>query len=131
MSNLKLTPEVYLALIEKLMKNKDEERELALDRYRKADEMMDTAEEFALMGRNTASFLKMASDCTNDMAGMTDKLKGIIFKDDEVGAASIEFGDAKKKQLIESIKQIKTEDLEGDDMDMSSPNQTEDPKEDY
>ena len=124
MADLKLTSEAHLAMMNMLIKKKDEERELSLDRYRKADELMETAEEFALLGRNAASFLKMASDNTNDMHSMLDKLKSIIFKEDEMGATAIEFGDAKKKQIIESMKQIDIKDLEDDDMDMTPPSTT-------
>lgn len=124
MADLKLTSDAYLAMMNMLMKKKDEERELALDRYRKADELMETAEEFALMGRNTAAFLKLASDSTNDMHTMLDKLRAIIFKEDE-GAGGLtagEFGDEKKAQIIESMKQIDLKDLEEDDgMGMNPP----------
>src|ERR1039458_1189776 len=102
-NKLDLSQDYYLKLIEKILKNKDEDRELALDRYRKSDEQMETPEQFALMGRNSAAFLKLASDSTNDVAEIAKELKTLIFKDDSVAGGTSGFDDNSKKAIIDKI----------------------------
>lgn len=79
---VKIDENSYLMLINKVLKNKDEERDLALDRYRKADEAITTNDHFMLLGKNAAAFLQIASSATNDLASLAKEIKSIVFKDD-------------------------------------------------
>lgn len=82
---IKLTEESYLNLLNKIMKNKEEERDLALDRYRKVDESIESNEHFVVMGKNAVAFLRLASDTTNDLINLSKDVKSIVFKDAEKG----------------------------------------------
>jgi hypothetical protein len=83
MKEIKIDENSYLMLLNKILKNKGEERDLALDRYRKADEAMETNDHFMLVGKNAVSFLRLASDTTNDLASLAKEIKSIVFKDNE------------------------------------------------
>lgn len=89
---IKIDESSYLMLINKILKNKEEERELALDRYRKADESISTNDHFMLLGKNAAAFLQLASSATNDLASLAKEIKSIVFKDDPNANANAAIG---------------------------------------
>jgi len=123
-----LSQDFYLSLISKVLENKKEEREIYLDRYRRADEDMDSAEQFVLMGKNAVAFLKGASDTTNDMAKVASEIKSIIFKDDSSPSVEVNFNDATRKEIIDSVRNMKKEkdipevDTEEDSTDLEPDN---------
>lgn len=98
------TRELYENLMSEVYKYKLEEREMALDRYRRADEQMDTAEAFILMGKNAISFLKQAAESSDGIEKLAKEIKSIVYKDDEAasgGAGS--FNDADKRMIIDAM----------------------------
>jgi hypothetical protein len=100
---IELSKDGYLKLINKVFENKLEERELSLDRYRQADEQMDSTEAFALIGKNAVSFLALASTATNDIAAIAKEIKGLIFKDSDVPEAKVSFSGDWKEQVSEFL----------------------------
>lgn len=100
------TRELYEQLLSKAFQYKLEERDMALDRYRRADEQMDTAESFILMGKNAISFLKAASDSSDAIANMAKEIKSIVYKDaGNDSNVNMSFGDMDKKFIIDAIKE--------------------------
>lgn len=83
MKDIKIDENSYLMLLNRVLKNKEEERELALDRYRKADESIQSNDHFMLLGKNAVAYLRLASDTTNDLANLAKEIKSIIFKESE------------------------------------------------
>lgn len=107
---IKIDENSYLMLLNKVLKNKEEERDLALDRYRKADENMQTNDHFMLLGKNAATFLRQASDATNDLANLAKEIKSIIFKESENPAAGgIGQTDAQMRAIIDLVKESETD----------------------
>jgi hypothetical protein len=106
---IKLTEQSYLDLLNKILKNKEEERDLALDRYRKVDESMESNEHFVVMGKNAVAFLRLASDNTNDLMNLSKDIKSIIFKDAEKGlmGPGNAVNDDMMKKMIDSIESEK------------------------
>lgn len=103
---VKVDEDSYLMLINKILKNKDEERELALDRYRKADESIQSNDHFMLLGKNAAAFLQLASSATNDMANLAKEIKSIVYKDNAVDAnVNIVAGGANLRAIIDLAKE--------------------------
>ncbi len=100
-----ISKDYYLVLMEQVLKNKQEERELALDRYRKVDDQMETAEQFVLMGKNAATFLNLASISTNDMATLAKEIKSIVYKDETTGDVSINLSDGWKEAIQEKVEE--------------------------
>lgn len=103
---LEISKDGYLNLIKKVFENKLEERELALDRYRKADEQMESAEQFMLMGKNAVSFLNLASVSTNDLAALAKEIKGIVYKDELGGDINLNLSDDWKDAISERIDEV-------------------------
>ena len=119
---IKVDENSYLMLINKIFKNKEEERDLALDRYRKADESITTNDHFMLLGKNSSIFLRQASDITNDMANLAKEIKSIVFKENDANAPGTSgVGDDQMKAIIDLVKEeeagIKPEDnIDSDDI---------------
>lgn len=103
--DIKMNEESYLTLLNKVLTNKEEERELALDRYRKADEKMETNDHFVVMGKNAVSYLRLASDTTNDMFSVAKEIKSVIYKDDTQAGTAMAINDQTMKMVIDQIKQ--------------------------
>lgn len=108
--NMNPTRELYESLMSDVYKYKVEEREMALDRYRRADEQMDTAEAFILMGKNAISFLKQASDSSDGIEKLAKEIKSIVYKEDANVGVSASFNDADKKKIIEIMEAEEAQD---------------------
>jgi hypothetical protein len=102
---IEITKDGYLKLLTKVYENKLEERELALDRYRKADEQMETAEQFVLMSKGAVSFLNLASISSNDMASIAKEIKSIVYKNELGSNDSQELNDNWKDAISNSIEE--------------------------
>ena len=112
---IKMNEDSYLMLLNKVLTNKEEERELALDRYRKADEKMETNDHFVVMGKNAVSYLRLASDTTNDMFNVAKEIKGVIYKDDSQAGSTLAINDETMKMVIDQIKQSEDAEFGNDD----------------
>jgi len=102
---IKMNEDSYLMLLNKVLTNKEEERELALDRYRKADEKMETNDHFVVMGKNAVSYLRLASDTTNDMFSVAKEIKSVIYKDDTQAGSTMAINDQTMKMIVDQIKE--------------------------
>ena len=112
---IKMNEDSYLMLLNKVLTNKEEERELALDRYRKADEKMESNDHFVVMGKNAVSYLRLASDKTNDMFSVAKEIKSVIYKDDSQAGSSLAINDETMKMVIDQIKQSEDAEFGNDD----------------
>ena len=112
---IKMNEDSYLTLLNKVLTNKEEERELALDRYRKADEKMESNDHFVVMGKNAVSYLRLASDTTNDMFNVAKEIKSVIYKEDSQPGSASSINDETMKMVIDQIKQSEDADFGNDD----------------
>jgi hypothetical protein len=106
LEKLEISKDGYLKLISKVYQNKLEERELALDRYRKADEQMETAEQFVLMSKGAVSFLNLASLSSNEMASLAKEIKSIVYKDEMGADVNFKLPDEWKSKISERIDEV-------------------------
>lgn len=97
--------ELYEKLIREVYKYKLEEREMALDRYRRADEQMDSAESFILMGKNAIDFLKQAASSSDGIEKLAKEIKSIVYKDDSSSNVEVNFNDITKRGIIDAMKE--------------------------
>jgi len=97
--------ELYEKLMREVYKYKLEEREMALDRYRRADEQMDSAESFILMGKNAIDFLKQAASSSDGIEKLAKEIKSIVYKDDSSSNVEVNFNDITKRGIIDAMKE--------------------------
>jgi hypothetical protein len=95
-------------LLAKSLENFQEERDLALERYRRQDDMITTAEDFVLQGKNAVDYLKTAADRSNAIFGLAKLMKEIVYKDDSKSDQQGGGGgmnDDLKKEILKTIKE--------------------------
>ena len=96
-------------LLEKSLDNFQEERDLALERYRRQDDMMQSADDFVLQGKSAVDYLKVASDRSNAIFNLAKLVKDIVHKDDSgIGktGASGTSNDSQKAEILKLMKEI-------------------------
>lgn len=97
-------------LLDKSLDSFQEERDLALERYRRQDEMMQSADDFVLQGKFAVDYLKIAADRSNAIFGIAKLVKDIIYKDDSgisKGAGSGPgVGDNQKSEILKLLKEM-------------------------
>lgn len=102
--------EVSMAGMEKLIAqsitNFQEERDLALERYRRQDEAMQGSEDFIMQGKFAVEYLKTAADRSNAIFSVAKLIKEIIIKDDTKveGAGGGALTDEMRKEIMRQIK---------------------------
>jgi hypothetical protein len=97
----------YITILNKIFVNKEEERNLALDRYRKADEMMQDENHFMILGKNAAIYLEIASSNTDSLILISKDIKSIVFKNSDPNATTSGGNDELLKKMSEIMKEKK------------------------
>ena len=106
MSKKKLSKEGLENILQKFISYAEEERELALERYRRQDEMMQTPEDFVLQGKNAVDFLKTASARSDSLLNAAKMIKDVMFIKNEAGGGDeSSLNDEVKKQILKTIKE--------------------------
>jgi len=78
-----INEETYLNLLNKVIENKEEERAIAMNTYKKIEtNIMENIDFFVVAGKNAATYLSIVSDCTNKLADIAKEIKTIVFKED-------------------------------------------------
>jgi Asp-tRNA(Asn)/Glu-tRNA(Gln) amidotransferase B subunit len=97
-------------LLEKSLDNFQEERDLALERYRRQDEQMQSSDDFVLQGKFTVDYLKVAADRSNAIFNLAKLVKDIVHKDDSGGlnkaGATGTSNDAQKAEILKLMKEM-------------------------
>jgi hypothetical protein len=96
-------------LIEKFIKNAEEERDLALERYRRQDVMIETAEDFVVQGKNAVEFLKTAAQRSDAILYAIKVISNVSGQNGGSGAnAPVLNGDDLKRQIKDMVnKEVK------------------------
>jgi hypothetical protein len=97
---------VFQELLDKSLKNMEEERDLSLERYRRQDEQIESPEDFILQGKFAVDYLKVAADRSNAMIGVAKMIKDIIYKDSNTSESSNTTGnlsDNIKREIFERM----------------------------
>lgn len=89
-------------LIEKFIKNAEEERDLALERYRRQDMMIETAEDFVVQGKNAVEYLKTAAQRSDAILDVIKIINTSSVQTNNGGALTLD-GDDLKKQIKEMV----------------------------
>jgi len=111
--NVKISKEGYDQILNKVFLNIQEERNLALDRYRIQDEQIKTQEDFVLQGKDVVSYLKLASERTNSLLDIAKEIKQIAYVSElnakSVAINSTSSSDDERKEMESFIKSLKSD----------------------
>jgi|ERR1035437_1399860 hypothetical protein len=118
-----ISPKGLEDLLNKSIESAQEDRDLALDRYRTEDETCNSTEEFAVKGKIMVDFLKLAASRSDFIFGVAKLVKDIVYKDDSSipgnkntsgGSNNKSDGDAEKSRLLKALKEIKDSEKAGE-----------------
>jgi hypothetical protein len=98
--------DMFRDLIDKSLKNMEEERDLSLERYRRQDESIISPEDFVLQGKFAVDYLKVAADRSNAMISVAKMLKDIVYKEgtNSESMSSGGLNDAYKKEIFKYLQ---------------------------
>ncbi len=104
---------MFKELLDKSLKNMEEERDLSLERYRRQDETIVSPEDFVLQGKFAVDYLKVAAERSNSMIGVAKMIKDIIYKEgSESVSSSGAPNDEMKREIYKYIKGNKEDSTE-------------------
>lgn len=107
-------------LLNTLCKNIEEERDLALERYRRQDEQVETNEQFVLQGKPMVDFLKTAADRTDSLMNLTKLIFSAVHKESSTeGVGSNLNEDQIKKMILKSVEDSESS-MSSDDLNYDS-----------
>lgn len=105
-----VSKESVIQLLAKMTSFKLEERELALDRFKRVNNDMETNEDFWAHGKNAVLYLNSASQSTDALIDMTKEIMKIAYKDNVAGLSEDEgvemtIGDKEKMALSKIVEE--------------------------
>lgn len=116
MSNKKvdISKKGFEDLINQVLTNANEERNLALDRYRIQDEQIESLEDFMAIGKDSVAYLKLASERTNLLVTVADKFKDIVYSSSEIESSTGDggFSDDMRKKIEATVEAAQQKDEE-------------------
>lgn len=80
--NIDITKESVLQMLTKVASFKMEERDLALDRFKRVNEEMEGDADFFAHGRNAILYLDSASKSSNYLGDLARDVMKVVFKED-------------------------------------------------
>jgi hypothetical protein len=109
-SKVNISVDGLLKLLNKTYENFNEERDLALERYRRQDELINTADDFVLQGKFNVDYLKIASERSNALFSMAKLLADIQFKDSNgEKKAGTGMGDSEKSDILKLLREMEND----------------------
>lgn len=106
MGKVEISEDGIKALLNNLKDNINEERNLALERFRRQDETIENNEQFILQGKYLVDFLRTASDRTDALMNLTKMISNIVYKDED-GSKPAMNDDVVKSQILKYLEDNK------------------------
>ena len=106
---IKMSADSLDKLMQKVFDNFNEERDLALERYRRQDEQMVSEQDFILQGKNAVDYLKTAAERSNSMLVLAKMIKDVVYREsskDGDGKEQGGFNDSVKQELQNMLKEL-------------------------
>lgn len=104
---LDISPKGLEKLLIQSLENFQEERDLALERYRRQDESMTTADDFVVQGKNAVDYLKTAADRSNAIFAVAKLVKEIVYKPEGngQGTSTGSIDDEQRREILKLLKE--------------------------
>lgn len=103
---IELNAEGHLEMLRKVAKFKIEERDMALDRYRRTDEDINSQEELFTLGKTAISFLHAASNASNTLNEIVKEMGRIVHNTDQPTVINNNYSEEKKRAVSEEVQKI-------------------------
>jgi len=99
MAKVEVNTESLVTILNQVQENIKEERGLALERYKRQDDNLDTDEQFALQGKILCDLLKIAAERSNALMNMGRMIASIIYKDNSIESSGSVSDDEIKREI--------------------------------
>ena len=103
MGKVEISEDGIKSLLNNLKDNINEERNLALERFRRQDETIENNEQFILQGKYLVDFLRTASDRTDALMNLTKMITNIVYKDENGAGKPMLNDDQVKSEILKMI----------------------------
>ena len=103
---IELTPEGHVDLLNKVAQFKMEERDMALDRYRRVDADMQTKEEVFTMSKSALGFLHAAANASNTLNDIVKEMGKIIHKTEQPTIVNNAMSDEQRAFMAEQMQEM-------------------------
>lgn len=104
MAKVEVSEQGIQSLLNTLKDNINEERNLALERFRRQDEAIENNEQFILQGKYLVDFLRTASDRTDALMNLTKMVTNIVYKDENSNKPVLN-DDQVKSQILKYLEE--------------------------
>lgn len=98
---IEINAEVVSKLLAEVKEKLLEERTLALDRFKKQDDSIDSSEQFMFQGKILAEYLRAAADRTDKLFDMVKLAAGIVYKNENATGQTSNLSDDDIKREIQ------------------------------
>lgn len=105
MTKVELTQESFLENLDEIKKQIFYDRTLALNRYQKQDDNLESDEQFVLMAKGMVDLLKIATNRTDQFFAVARLQASIIFKDANIGSSSSLTDDDIKREIQRQVSE--------------------------
>jgi hypothetical protein len=120
MGKVEINQESLIKLLNQVEENIQEERGLALERYKRQEENLDDSPEgFALQGKNLIDLLKVAAERSNTLLNMSRMIASIVYKDTAMNNSS----DLSDDEIKAEIKRQIQSEMDDDSLDIPVPSE--------
>jgi len=106
MSKIELNTDSIILLINMVCDQIREERDLALDRFRRQDETIDGPDAFYVQGKIMAEYLRIAAACTDALNNLTKLVTSIVFKGEMANGTPLTSDMDLKKEILKQLEGI-------------------------
>jgi hypothetical protein len=86
-SKIEINQESFLKTLNLIQENLSEERNLALDRFKRQEEQIDSSEQFIMQGKILSDYLRLAQSSTESLFAIAKLQAGILYKNDAAANA--------------------------------------------
>lgn len=105
MAKVEVNTESLVTILNQVQENIKEERGLALERYKRQDDNLDTDEQFALQGKILCDLLKIAAERSNALMNMGRMIASIIYKDNSIESSGSVSDDEIKREIQRQLNE--------------------------
>ena len=104
-NKIEITQDNIVKVLNTIQENIMEERSLALDRFKRQDDSIDSNEQFIMQGKIMAEYLSLAQACTNSLFNIVKLQASIVYKHDVVNNSGVLSHDEMQKEIQKALSE--------------------------
>jgi len=102
-NKIEISQDNIVRVLNTIQENILEERALALDRFKRQDESIDSNEQFIMQGKIMAEYLRLAQACTDSLFNIVKLQASIVYKNELVSNGGVLSHDEIQKEIQRAL----------------------------